>query len=110
MSTWNPSLIVENAALDSQHITLHEIGRSILSTIQSGDGSSERIVDLLHDFVSLSKSHDATEEAILACNGCPSLQDHMAIHRASRDQFSAFLSDAKIANVDSQALSHAVAQ
>jgi hemerythrin len=34
----------------------------------------------------------------------------MAIHRASRDQFSAFLSDAKIANVDTQALSHAVAQ
>lgn len=79
---WSPDLSVGNAKLDEQHITLLELGRHLLAEFEAGPASSADIAALLQDILTLAARHDAAEEELLAANGCPSLAEHQAEHRA----------------------------
>ncbi|MDT8989902.1 hypothetical protein RQP54_03405 [Curvibacter sp. APW13] len=86
IDSWSAQLSTENAELDEQHITLIEIGRAVVACVE-GSALSSTLCDLLDDFVAMSKLHDGLEEAILARNLCPTLEEHRAIHLLSRKKF-----------------------
>lgn len=106
---WNSGLSVENAELDAQHITLHEIGRSIVDSIEQ-KASSEALCDLIADFLAMSKVHDMREESILRQNHCPSLFEHQQVHQQARDCFTDFLELERKKIADRPALASAVSQ
>lgn len=109
ISSWTTRLSTENAELDEQHITLMEIGRSIVTCIEQ-QGSSKNLVDLLEDFVALARVHDQSEESILERNQCPSLIEHQQIHTATRQRFEVYLLDEKSQGCDRQELAAEVQQ
>lgn len=107
--SWTSQLSVENAELDAQHITLIEIGRSVVSSIAQ-DAASEVICDLMEDFVALSKLHDGLEEEILRRNNCPSLAEHQLLHLSSRELFTSYLQQERAQTADRQAISFALSE
>jgi hemerythrin-like metal-binding protein len=109
LSTWHSDLSVENAELDLQHITLQEIGRSIVSSIAC-NANSKVLCDLIEDFLALSVMHDRLEEEILRSNGCPTLEEHHHLHQESLTLFAGFLEQERAQCADRHAVATAVLQ
>ena len=91
---WSPKLSVGNAKLDEQHITLLQLGRRLLSLVETAPYPKDQVRVALLDMVDLSCKHDALEEQILEDNACPTLSEHKLEHKAYRDALTGFLSGA----------------
>lgn len=105
---WAPSLSVGNAELDEQHITLLELGKQLLSLIETHPSSNEQIHVVLKDIVGLSREHDAIEEQVLEENRCPSLAEHKMAHEAARAELNDLLHDASHNIVDRAVLTRVI--
>ena len=98
-----------NAKLDEQHITLLELGRDLMRLLEAKASTKVQIHGALEDIDRLSRLHDALEEKILEANGCPTLEEHKAVHLTARNQLANLLADVSHGVVDQAALSGLVA-
>lgn len=105
---WTHRLSVGNAKLDEQHITLLELGRSLLRSLEQVQTRNDQIQILLKDFVGLSSEHDAFEEKILQENGCTTWSEHKLAHEAARDVLAALLSDTSNNTLDKAILARVI--
>jgi len=106
---WTPGLSVGNARLDEQHITLLELGRNLFGVLQTHPPGGERVRWMLDDIVRLTRDHDAMEEQILAQNGCPTLDEHRAAHRAARETIEGLRLDASNGLLNADHVSRVIA-
>jgi hemerythrin-like metal-binding protein len=105
---WASSLSVGNAKLDEQHITLLELGRNLLSLLETVQYRHDQIHWVLNDIVGLSRKHEAFEEEVLEENGCPTLSEHKLAHEVARARLSNLLSDASHNFIDKAVLTRVI--
>lgn len=105
---WSPTLSVGNAKSDEQHITLLELGRHLLSLVETAPYPKDQVRRILQDIVGLSRKHDAHEERILEDNACPTLAEHKSVHEASRVVLTDLLSEASHNILDATVLANAI--
>ncbi len=105
---WSTDLCVSNAALDEQHITLLELGRSLLLHLERKTPADEDIHLALQDLISVARRHCALEEEVLQSHGCPDLPRHQAAHAQSLTLLEQLLQDAQHGRLDRGTLRHVV--
>jgi hemerythrin-like metal-binding protein len=75
--TWDPRLGVDNETIDEQH--KHILARIDALAVCLGAGTAEddrRFLALFDELKTLARDHFAAEEALLARNACPRLDEH----------------------------------
>lgn len=81
---------VRHPLLDEQHITLLELGRSVLRDIERQPPASDADLRIaLLDVQTVARRHVACEEAVLAASGAPDWEEHRLEHRAELERLQA---------------------
>jgi hemerythrin-like metal-binding protein len=105
---WSHVLSVRNARLDEQHIILIELSKELLALLQQAPPTDAPILAALREFADYARRHDELEEGLLAANGCPTLAQHRATHRAGEAALERWMSEAASDTLDRRALAIAL--
>ena len=101
---WSHTLSVRNARLDEQHIVLIELSKELIALVRRAPSTDEPILQALREFADLARRHDELEEGLLAANGCPTLDEHRAIHRLAEAELDRWMVAAASESLDRKAL------
>lgn len=101
---WSHTLSVRNARLDEQHIVLIELSKELIALVRRGPSTDAPILEALREFADLARRHDELEEGLLAANGCPTLEKHLAIHRMAEAELDRWMVAAASESLDRKAL------
>ena len=101
---WSHTLSVRNARLDEQHIVLIELSKELIALVRRGPSTDAPILEALREFADLARRHDELEEGLLAANGCPTLDEHRAIHRLAEAELDRWMVAAASESLDRKAL------
>lgn len=100
--SWDPSLSVGNGKIDQQHRELLALGRTAIYLLKNQYDPLYRrqITGTLDEILTLTVSHFATEEQILARNGCPTLAEHKEQHEKHLNILRELMTSAKQSRID----------
>jgi hemerythrin-like metal-binding protein len=101
---WSHTLSVRNARLDEQHIVLIELSKELMALVRRAPPTDEPILQALREFADLAGRHDELEEGLLAANGCPTLEEHRAIHHLAEAELDRWMVAAASESLDRKAL------
>ena len=101
---WSHALSVRNARLDEQHIVLIELSKELIALVKGAPPTDAPILQALREFADLARRHDELEEGLLAANGCPTLDEHRAIHRLAEAELDRWMATAASESLDRKAL------
>jgi hemerythrin len=89
-----------NHEIDKQHKELFKLGHLLVRRLQDPETAAEHFHRVLNDIAETSREHFATEEEILARNGCPLLAEHCAAHRGYLEALAAILANTPLKDRD----------
>lgn len=101
---WSHTLSVRNARLDEHHIVLIELSKELIALVKRAPPTDAPILQALREFADLARRHDELEEGMLAANGCPTLDEHRAIHRLAEAELDRWMAAADSESLDRKAL------
>ena len=88
--TWNQTYSVGIESIDGQHLSLFQTLNELHSAM--AQGKTKAVTgQLLRDLIAYTRSHFASEEAILARTGYPGLAQHREHHRELAGQAAQYL-------------------
>jgi hemerythrin-like metal-binding protein len=91
---WRESYNTGIRSMDIQHQKLIELINELYKELRK-EGANESVEDVLIQMKTYAEKHLQVEEGILATNGYPDVENHIAIHQSYRDRLTTLIAESK---------------